>query len=329
MVSKASAPGKVILFGEHSVVYGTPAIASAIDKKTHAVVEIVSGDKVEITAPDIDVESKTLSFEEVREKGNTSIEAIKGCIREIWKLHKPTGLKIRVWSDFPMGSGLGSSAALAVALLLALSKEYGIDQSRSDMQKHAHEVEKIIHGSPSGVDTTISGFGGVIHFEKPDKIIPLELKTTLHLVIGYTGKHGSTKKTVSFVRQLMDSHPHRIKPIIDQKKEILLEAEKIMLEAEKAMKETDLKKLGFLMDLSHGLLNSLGVSSVELENLVFAARKAGALGAKLTGGGDGGCMIALVKESDVDKVSGAIISAGGTPIKTAIGPASNKKREND
>ncbi|MCK4883945.1 MAG: hypothetical protein KAS30_03685, partial [Candidatus Diapherotrites archaeon] len=131
------------------------------------------------------------------------------------------------------------------------------------------------------------------------------------------------------VRQLMNNYPHRIQPIINENKEIVLEAEKIMLESEKIITETDLQRLGFLMNLSHGLLNSIGVSSVELEKLVFAARKAGAIGAKLTGGGGGGCMVALVKKEDVEKVAEAIIAVGGLPIKTSIGPSNNNKKNSN
>jgi mevalonate kinase len=191
------------------------------------------------------------------------------------------------------------TAAVGALLNLKLSKE--------DVFRITYEAEKVVHGTPSGVDPAISTFGGTLLFQIDTGFKPLEVKTDMPLIIGDTGVERSTRVQIEKVRNIMDNYPRVADPLKKAAREVVLRAID-------ALKENDLKTLGELMNINQALLYAVGVSDESLEWLINASKKAGALGAKLTGAGGGGCMIALANNEKLQQVSEAIMRAGGRPF---------------
>jgi len=183
-----------------------------------------------------------------------------------------------------------------------------MDLSRDQIFHMAYESERFVHGTPSGIDPAISTYGGALRFERGKDFAPLDVGTKIPLVIGNTEVERSTGELIATVREMMEHYP-----IITNL--IIRIGGKIALDAVEALKREDLKTVGELMNINHALLCAIGVSHEALERLVYAARKGGALGAKLTGGGGGGCMIALAEENKLKRVMVAIVKAGGTAFE--------------
>jgi mevalonate kinase len=202
---------------------------------------------------------------------------------------------------------MGSSAAVAVATVAAVGRLFKLDLSREEISRLAYRAEEYVHGRPSGIDQTISTYGGVIMFRRSQGFEPIEVSTPIPLVIGDTGQKRSTGRLVAMVQGRREAFPEIM--------ELLIQAGgRIALSAAEALRKGDLRGLGELMNLNHGLLSALGVSNDMLDRLVNAARGAGALGSKLTGAGGGGCMIALADQGRIDEVADAIEAAGGRAI---------------
>ncbi|AEH23960.1 mevalonate kinase [Pyrococcus yayanosii] len=317
----ASAPAKVILFGEHSVVYGKPAIAAAIDLRTFVEAELRDDGRIRIEAHDIKVPGLTVSFSESEiyfETDYGKAAEVLSYVREAINLvleeaGKKTGVKVSITSQIPVGAGLGSSAAVAIATIGAVAKLLGLELTREEIAKLGHKVELLVQGASSGIDPTVSAIGGFIYYEKGrfENLPFMELP----IVVGYTGSSGPTKELVAMVRRRYEDMPELMVPIIEAMGK-LVEKARDLITAE-LDEEEKLRKLGELMNINHGLLDALGVSTKKLSELVYAARTAGALGAKITGAGGGGCMYALApgKQSEV---ATAITIAGGTPMVTQI-----------
>jgi mevalonate kinase len=172
----------------------------------------------------------------------------------------------------------------------------------------AYESERLVHGTPSGIDPAIATYGGALQFQRGKDFVELDVQENIPLVIGNTKVERSTGELVANVRHIKENHPSIIDPIINI-------GGKIALDAVQALKSGNLQTVGELMNINHALLCAVGVSHEALERLVYAARKRGALGAKLTGGGGGGCMIALAKENRLKQVMTAIERAGGTAFE--------------
>jgi len=304
----ASAPGKVILFGEHAVVYGEPAIAAAIRRRVYVSVEEIATDRIEI-------ESRNLKIREsmrLEKCTRGELEGVSAELKPLWHLcHKMLelhghplkhGLRVEIRSEIPESAGLGSSAALATALALALKEIFSVDMSPNDIWNIAFESEKIVHGRPSGIDNTLSLHGGVILYRK-GSMKRIRLGQTIPLVVGDTGVSRSTGKMVARVRMLREKYPDVIE-------EVIRAIGRLSLLSVQALVDGDLEKLGDLMNINQGLLEALGVSSPEISMLVNAARKAGALGAKLTGAGGGGCIIALPAKNAINNVVESIKRVG-------------------
>jgi mevalonate kinase len=282
---KASAPGKVILFGEHAVVYGEPSLAGAINKrvfvgmkKSKGKITMASGGKKEsFSLNDISSPSK---FPYVKKAIELTFE----------KLEKQTGLEIKISSEIPPASGLGSSASVSVATVLALSHILNEPMEKNEIARLGYKTELEVQGAASRTDSAVVTYGGLlfIHqstYEKIDAEIPL--------IIGWTREERSTKELVRKVGRLKKEFPEVIDPIIKSIGSITKQAKKRILEG---------SPIGDLMNINHGLLEALGVSTDKLNRAVYAARKSGAEGAKLTGAGGGGCMIAYApKNRDVVK----------------------------
>ncbi len=196
---------------------------------------------------------------------------------------------------------------MAAAVTAAVGALLKTRMSKEDIFRLSYEAEKMVHGTPSGVDPAISTFGGALLFQSDTGFKPLDVETDIPLIIGHTGVERSTRVQVEKVRSIKDQYPRVIQPLMKSAREI-------SLRAIDAFKEDDLETLGNLMNINHALLCGLGVSDESLDWLVNVARKAGALGAKLTGAGGGGCMIALTEDERIEQVLEAIQRAGGRPF---------------
>jgi len=309
----ASAPAKIILLGEHFVVYGEPAIVMAIDKRVYARVEKRNDSRLHVRSMDLNLEVFFENGSFRVEQGDLKeakmrFEPVKQAIEKVMEKHgQHVGLDIEINSTVPVGAGLGSSAAVIAATTAATGAILDVKLSKEDILRITYTAEKIVHGTPSGVDPAISTMGGTMLFQMDTGFKPLEVKTNIPLIIGDTGVERSTRVQVEKVRDLVDKYPRVTEHLMKAAREIVLRAIE-------ALKENDLETLGTMMNINHALLYGIGVSDESLEWLANAARKAGALGAKLTGAGGGGCMIALAREEKLEQVSEAIQRSGGRPF---------------
>lgn len=301
--------GKVILLGEHAVVYGRHALAVPIPLAMRAVVE--DGDQgVQLMIPRWGIEYQLAKAPEQRR----SFERAAGAIMDQLGLgDRP--IRIEVFPDVPRGMGLGGSAALAVAIVRALDLHFKLGLSDEQVNQLAFESEQIAHGQPSGIDNTVATYGQPLLFRKgsPPLIEPLNVPEPLTLVVGMTHKEGLTAKTVARVREARDRNPRLYEKVFD-------DIDALVLQAVSALQDRDVAALGELMNVCQGLLNALQVSTPELEQLIGIARRAGAVGAKLTGGGGGGAMIALCQDN-ADAVQAAIERRGFRTLRFEAGSA--------
>lgn len=221
-------------------------------------------------------------------------------------------MQIEVFPHVPRAMGLGGSAALAVAIIRALSEQFKINLSEDDVARLSFESEKIVHGSASGIDNTLATYGKFILFQKgdPPKMETIETSNPVRIVIGLTWIESLTARMVARVKTAWE----RNKVLYNH---IFKEIDALVLQGVEAIKNNDLEHLGDLMNINQGLLNAIQVSGREIEELVDIARANGALGAKLTGGGGGGAVIALCPDN-AEKVAGAIKSAGYQAFITDI-----------
>ncbi len=305
-MGKGSGYGKVIIYGEHFVVHGVPGIVSATDAKTDAEVK-----KITIT------DERTGSKGYAEEKKLQQIESIQRMLKAM-SMSPDTAMSIWIGGNLPGFSGLGASAASSVAIARAISEEFKLNLSDEKINAVAYEAEKAYAGNPSGIDNTAATYGGLMWFKKntaggPDLVERLSVKKPVEIVIGSTGKVANTKAMVEGVAERKKQNPQKYNPLFKR-------AEEIAVEGRKALEANDLKKVGELMNENHRLLQGIEVSSKELDLLVDIARKQGATGAKLTGGGGGGCMVALTLGKELqEKVAAAIEKEGFQVLRTKIG----------
>jgi mevalonate kinase len=309
----AAAPGKIILFGEHAVVYGKPAIAAPVSEvRARALVmaaPLRPAGEVLVQAPD-------LKFEEYLEKlpDDHPLGLAITLVLSALELEKPPACVVRVSSTIPIAAGLGSGAAVSIALIRAFSAFLGRVLPDATVSNLAFEVDNLYHGTPSGIDNTVITYALPVYFVRGQLIEILELPDSFTIVIGDTGIQSPTSVAVGELRRHWQLQQKAYNRLFDDAAEIAREARR-WIEAGQP------DKLGPLMDKNHELLCQMGVSSPELNRLVEAAIKAGALGAKLSGGGRGGNMIALVREEDAPAIAKVLLSNGAvSTITTTIRP---------
>ncbi|MDT8448573.1 MAG: hydroxymethylglutaryl-CoA reductase, degradative [Wenzhouxiangellaceae bacterium] len=302
--------GKIILLGEHAVVYGRHAIATPIPLAIQAHVERAS-DGVELIIPRWGVEQRLHRNTEKQH----SFEKSLALIFKTLGLEKES-MRVEIFPNVPRAMGLGGSAAIAVATIRALDRCFDLGLDDEQVNALAFECEKIAHGTPSGIDNTLSVFGETMLFRSGDEPLRkvIELPHPVDLVVGISGIESLTAATVARVRKAREAHPSLYNRIFDQ-------IDSLVLQGVDALVEHDLPTLGELMNVCQGLLNAMQVSSWELEEMIQIARRHGALGAKLTGGGGGGSIIALCPEEEgaAQRIEAGLKAAGYQAMQVTIG----------
>ncbi|MCD2204152.1 mevalonate kinase [Halobacterium sp. KA-6] len=303
MTTTSSAPGKVYLFGEHAVVYGEPAVPCAIERRARVTVTARDDDRVRVSADDLSLDGFTVEYGSGSDEQpdvdvpTPLIEAAMGYVEESLEQARDAagqpvaGFDVEIESEIPLGAGLGSSAAVVVAGIDAATRELGVELAPESVAERAYRVEhEVQDGQASRADTFCSAMGGAVRVEGDDcRAIDAP---DLPFVVGYDGASHDTGELVAGVRDLRDEY--------DFAADTVGAIGDLVREGEQALADGDLDTLGRLMDFNHGLLSALGVSARSLDNLVWAARDGGALGAKLTGAGGGGCIVALDREDGVE-----------------------------
>lgn len=307
----ATAPGKVILFGEHAVVYGRPALAAPVTHlRARAEVEATGERDVRLIAPDVG-RSALLSQTPADNPLVAVVRVVEGhCRRSL-----SAGYTLSVTSAIPIAGGLGSGAAISIAIIRALSHYLGLaDEFSPDVvSRLAYEVERLHHGTPSGIDNTVIAYERPVYFVRraPQPLIETFAPARpLRLVIGDTGIRSATKDVVGDVGRQWAADRDRFEAIFDA-------CGRIADAGRAALAAGDLPAVGALMDENHAWLQRMTVSSPPLDTLVAAARAAGALGAKLSGAGRGGNMIALVTAGNEAAVSAGLWAAGAARVLTS------------
>jgi hydroxymethylglutaryl-CoA reductase len=303
--------GKVVILGEHAVVYGRHAIAAPVPMTIKALVEDCDRG-IHLIIPRWGVEYELAASPHDRR----SFERPAGVVLDKLGL-SARSMRIEVFPEVPRSMGLGGSAAMAVAIVRALDKHFKLGLSDEEVNALAFESEKVAHGNPSGLDNTLACYGQPLVFRSGDKPLmePLNIRTPIPAVIGITGYEGLTAKTVGRVRDAWLKDQKLYERIFDQ-------IDALTLRGVQAIQDDDLKSLGELMNICHGMLNALQVSTPELEKLVAISRESGALGAKLTGGGGGGSIIAVC-DGDTAPVVNAIRAAGFQAVPVSLGAKLN------
>lgn len=272
----AFGPGKVIVLGEHGVVYGYPALAGAISRGMRA-----SGEPADSTMLEVPAELSPAHQEQLE----------RAFARAAKKAKYPK-VSVQLESDLPLSMGLGSSGALAVAVSrVLLEAKAGGRVKDALVEALAFEMEKEFHGTPSGVDHTTSARGTLVLF-KQGKAVEVKAPKPVKVLIALVGPRKSTRTTVGALRERQKQWPARYRRVFQQ-------IGALVLEGAAAVRKGDLAALGDVMNMNHGMLSALGLSSPVLEDMVYRLRDQGALGAKLTGaGGDGGAVIGLFPEPE-------------------------------
>lgn len=316
-----SAPGKIILCGEHSVVYGRAAIAVPVsDMRSHASVSPgPSGLGLHISAPDLNQECALTETDHAHPLGR-----LARLVLDELDLPEPDAV-LTVASDLPMASGMGSGASISVAAARALSAALGAELRPEAVSRITYEVEKIHHGTPSGIDNTVISWERPVYFLEGQGLRDrnpgsatrspaiFQIHTPFRLLIANSGIAGSTKAAIDEVRRRWTATPAYYDIIFN-----CIGA--IARAARAAVEQGAVHALGILINENHELLVKMGVSLVQLDRMVAAAREAGALGAKLTGSGQGGNIIALVEDGTVGAVREAVTEAGATAVwETTVG----------
>ncbi|MHA1577777.1 MAG: mevalonate kinase [Candidatus Thorarchaeota archaeon] len=299
--------GKSILFGEHFVVYGFPALAVGIDAQTIA--EVAPTESMGWTLDDQRPAMPGYKKKKLEEQKVSIGNVMKYCGVDV----SNKGLHIKLGGDLVCASGIGASAASCVALARALNEEFDLGLDNEKINEAAYEGEKGYHGTPSGLDNTLSTYGGLVFYVRnldggPSTFDRVSLKGSVHLVIASTGLTASTTKVVGDVRSKKEENPEWFEKIA---KEYGI----VVKDGLEAFRELDLEKAGFMMDKNHELLQQLTVSCKELDDLVKIAKANGALGAKMTGTGRGGNMVALApNEQAANRISKALEEGGAAGV---------------
>lgn len=300
---------KVILLGEHAVVHGCPALAAGIARGCLAHADVAQHDTLSVQPWGVSVRADTPCDDAEREMLRRGFAIL--CER--YPAPRPA-LHVHATMQVPGGAGLGGSAALSVAILRALDAALNVSHTSDELMEGSLAWERVFHGNPSGVDSAMAVRGGIARFRRGQPLVPLRLGKPLVLVVGYSGEHGSTKSMVESVARQFARDPEKTQQIFDA-------IEALVNNAQTALETGEHARLGQLFDLNQQLLNTMMLSTTKLESMCRTAKAAGALGAKLTGGGGGGSMIALAKDTAAASgIDGALRSAGYESFVVEVTP---------
>lgn len=290
MKSKASAPGKIILFGEHFVVYGVKAILCAIDKRVTVSAEKIPQNKISIKS----------SFGNIVESPDRPIKEIESQFRPFYyladkmiqKYKEKFGIEITITSEIPSGVGLGSSSACCVASAAAISGLF-TKNSKEEILQMAIEAEKTIFPNNSGADSTVCTYGGLIQYDKKRGFSKIDTEINFDLIIANSKIKHSTKEVVSYVKNFKENNEERFAIICNEVNRLV---EDVLI----CIKNNDLEGIGRNMTKNQKYLESIGVSNEKLREMIALSNKS-SFGAKLTGAGDGGCIFSLADKNNLQK----------------------------
>jgi len=298
----ATAPGKIILLGEHAVVYDRPAIAIPFNG-VHAKV-IVFATPIAPTSQ-VRIEAQAIGLDQTLDQLETDHPfaiAIRGVMAALGIDWLPA-CHIRISSTIPMAAGMGSSAAVSIALSRAMATFLGNPLEDAVINGIAFQVEQQLHGTPSGVDNTVISYDRPVYFIRKQPIEFLQVHQKFDLLVADSGIAAATGPMVTGVRQRREENT-------EQYDQSFTQIATLVNDARAQLESGSAANLGPLLTANHRLLQSIGVSIPELDTLVEASLNAGAFGAKLTGGGGGGNVIALVDEAHVAPVTTALLANG-------------------
>ncbi len=301
----AASRGKIILLGEHAVVYGTGAIAAGITRGAEASARLARETTLQLDGHPIELREGELG------------RAVTALLQHLGA----PAMELEATLHIPAGSGLGASAALGVALARAVAGALGVRggeeaQDPAVVRDAVEAWERVFHGNPSGIDAAASAMGGCLYFKRGLPPEPLTVGRTLHLAVAVAGPPASTSRMVEGVAKLRSQHPEAVDQTLDA-------IGSLVASGRRCLQEGDLSGLGHLLDMNQRLLASLMVSTDELEAACRVARGTGALGAKLTGSGGGGCVLALSDgpaEAIVDAWQSRGLRAFATTIEATPSP---------
>ena len=308
-----SAPGKLMLYGEHAVVYGHPCIVTAVDQRVQVTVEPNGEGEIHVASPNVGLDEYHKSLVRLgKDDVPKSMSFVEFLIKRIYEKYKITnGIRVTTESDFSTQFGFGSSAAVVVALAKALSIYFDLKLSERQIFDEAYGAVLDVQGVGSGFDVAASTYGGTLYYVSPGKVIEQLHPGDLPLVVGYTGIKADTPTIVRQVAEL-----RRQEKWVDA---VFGDIKDLVERAKTYFENIDYEQLGKLMDKNQDLLSALNVSSDKLDKLIGAVRGAGAYGAKLSGAGGGDCMIAFVDDSKSKEVVAAIEKVGGVWIDVKTG----------
>ena len=289
MKSKASAPGKVILFGEHFVVYGVKAILCAIDKRITVTSEKTQSKKISIKS----------NIDYLELEPNKPLSEINSPLKPFYFLadkmlqNQNIGIEINIESDIPLGVGLGSSSACCVAGAASITKLFG-DVSKERILELAIEAEKTIFQNTSGADCTVCTYGGIMEYDKKNGFSKIESESNFHLVIANSNIEHSTDTIVKRVKQFKDENEKEFSKLCNNET-------KLVEEVLELLKENNITELGQKINQNQEYLEAIGVSNEKLRDMIQVGQKS-SLGAKITGAGGGGCIFTLTDEENLNNI---------------------------
>ena len=287
MKSKASAPGKVILFGEHFVVYGVKAILCAVNKRVTVTAEKIKEEKISIKS---DIGDLELELNKPISEINSPLKPFYYLANKIIR-NQSTGIEIKIESDIPLGAGLGSSSACCVAGAAAISKLFS-EKTKKEILELAIEAEKTIFKNTSGADCTVCTYGGIIEYEKEKDFIKIKSEPNFHLIIANSNIKHSTESIVSKVKQFKNEDTERFSKLCNDESKLIEDVLQLL-------KENNIQKLGQKVVQNQKYLETLGISNEKLKDMIKIGQES-SFGTKITGAGDGGCVFSLTDESNLE-----------------------------
>ncbi len=301
-----SAPGKLMLFGEHAVVYNRPCLVTAVDQRMYMTVTLIDNDLFSLDAPDVKITDYKKTIKNIGKgeipKGAMFIEIAVKNFKKRYGLK--SGIKIITKSEFSSQFGFGSSSASIVCVIKALTELFNKKLSNKQLFDLAYNTVLDIQGKGSGFDVAAAIYGGTLYFFTGGKVIkPLNIKQ-LPLIVGYSGVKADTVTLMNQVKETSDKYPKIIEGTYT-------EIERLIPLAQRALLKNDWQTVGELMDINQGYLESLGVSTNKLWDMIYAIRDNGGYGAKLSGAGGGDCIIGLAPDAKISAIKKAIKAAGG------------------